>query len=75
MSVTPTSTARRRTIGRVVAATGVAAVAAAGSLLFANTAGATARLTACSHATTEPSEIETPKRSRRISATVRVLER
>ena len=42
MSVTPTSTARRRTIGRVVAATGVAAVAAAGSLLFANTAGATA---------------------------------
>src|SRR5664279_334398 len=42
MSVTPTSTARRRTIGRVVAATGVAAVVAAGSLLFANTAGATA---------------------------------
>ena len=42
MSVTPTSTARRRTIGRVVAATGVAAVAAAGSLLFANNAGATA---------------------------------
>lgn len=41
MSVTPTSTTRRRTIGRVVAATGVAAVAAAGSLLFAGTAGAT----------------------------------
>jgi hypothetical protein len=33
------------------------------------------RLTACSHATTVPSEIETPKGSRGISATVRVLER
>lgn len=40
MSGTNTRAPRRQTIGRVAAATGVAAVAAAGTLLFANTAGA-----------------------------------